>query len=163
LWSLGSFWGGGEGAGFSVSLRALAVGGAPSVRLSIRVWPGFSYRRPATLLLASNRSHPASSCVQTPTSLPLIGLGFGTGYYQHAKKFWGAKEALGLYYHGVLVIIFMVLCLWAYSMVIVRNSSSISDLAAHSTQINPSEVRGFHLDQSGLQNVHWIVYCTIAV
>ncbi len=147
-----------------MSLLALAVGGAPSVCLCIRVWPGLSYRCPASLVLPSNRSHPAPSCVQTPTSLPLIGLGFGTGNISPMpKRFQELKKHLVKYYHCVSVIIYMLLCLWAYSMVIVRSSSSISDLAPHSTAISPSEVRRFHLDQSGLQNVHWIVYRTIAL
>ncbi|CAK9253826.1 unnamed protein product [Sphagnum jensenii] len=69
------------------------------------------------------------------------------------KSFKELKKHLVKYYHCVSVI-YILLCLSAYSMVIGRSSSSISDLAAHSTAISPSEVRGFHLDQSGLQNVH---------
>jgi hypothetical protein len=98
--------------GFSVSLSALTVGGAPSVCLFIRVWPGRSYRCPATLLIPSNRSHPAPSCLQTPTSLPLIGLGFGTGNISAMpKSFKELKKQLVKYYHCVSVIIYMLLCL----------------------------------------------------
>jgi hypothetical protein len=111
--------GGGGGAGFSVSLPALAVGGAPCVCLSIRVWPGLSCRCRATLLLPSNRSHPAPSCVQTPTSVPLIGLGFGTGNISAMRKsLKELRKHLVKYYHCVLVTIYMLLCLWADSMLI---------------------------------------------